>query len=223
MTTRPPDRPGSRRGRRRAVGMQDERSSTTVPLHPYATLISKGCTGPIAMALIRHPGRLTPNEIRFLRKWLGWSGVDFAKHMGVTPETVSRWESVDNGKPMGGTAERLLRLAVAHGQPIDEYPIDMLVDVSDDQVPKSPLLAMKPERSGWLRQAWQPNGRRSASARRWGRSTWLCSGSRRATGIIRDRRGVRRRPLWRKNLDVPLPRRSLPMAAACSRRPITAW
>ncbi len=50
---------------------------------------------------------------------------------------------------MGGTAERLLRLAVAHGQPIDEYPIDMLVDVSDDQVPKSPLLAMKPERSGW--------------------------------------------------------------------------
>lgn len=103
----------------------------------------------LAMALIRHPGRLAPTEIRFLRKWLGWSGVDFAKHMGVTPETVSRWESVENGKAMGGTAERLLRLAVAHGQPIDEYPIDMLVEVSDDQVPKSPLLAMKPERSGW--------------------------------------------------------------------------
>jgi len=84
-----------------------------------------------------------------LRKWLGWSGVDFAKHMGVTPETVSRWESVDNQKPMGGTAERLLRLAVAHGQPVDEYPIGMLVEIDDAQAPSAPLLAMKPERTGW--------------------------------------------------------------------------
>ena len=103
----------------------------------------------IAMTLIRHTGRLAPSEIRFLRKWLGWSGVDFAKHMGVAPETVSRWESIENQKPMGGTAERLLRLAVAHGQPVDEYPIDMLIEISDDQAPNMPLLAMKPERTGW--------------------------------------------------------------------------
>src|SRR5215813_14669976 len=104
----------------------------------------------LAMALIRHPGRLAPSEIRFLRKWLGWSGVDFAKHMGVAPETVSRWESMENMKPMGGTAERLLRLAVAHGQPVDEYPIDMLIDISDDQTSDTALLAMKPERTGWV-------------------------------------------------------------------------
>jgi putative zinc finger/helix-turn-helix YgiT family protein len=103
----------------------------------------------LAMALIRQTGRLAPSEIRFLRKWLGWSGVDFAKHMGVAPETVSRWESMENMKPMGGTAERLLRLAVAHGQPVDEYPIDMLIDISDDQAPNTALLAMKPERTGW--------------------------------------------------------------------------
>jgi putative zinc finger/helix-turn-helix YgiT family protein len=103
----------------------------------------------LAMSLIRHTGRLAPSEIRFLRKWLGWSGVDFAKHMGVAPETVSRWESVENLKPMGGTAERLLRLAVAHGQPADEYPIGMLVEISEDQAPTMPLLAMKPERTGW--------------------------------------------------------------------------
>jgi hypothetical protein len=65
------------------------------------------------------------------------------------PPSESNWESVDNLKPMGGTAERLLRLAVAYGQPIDQYPIDMLTEISDDQVPKAPLLAMKPERSGW--------------------------------------------------------------------------
>jgi putative zinc finger/helix-turn-helix YgiT family protein len=103
----------------------------------------------IAMTLIRHPGRLAPSEIRFLRKWLGWSGVDFAKHMGVAPETVSRWESVEAAKPMGGTAERLLRLAVAHGQPIEQYPIEMLTEISDDQVPRAALLAMKPDRTGW--------------------------------------------------------------------------
>jgi len=103
----------------------------------------------LAMLLIRHTGRLAPSEIRFLRKWLGWSGVDFGKHMGVTPETVSRWESLEHTKAMGGTAERLLRLAVAHGQPVDEYPIDMLVDISDDQALNAPLLAMRPERTGW--------------------------------------------------------------------------
>lgn len=36
----------------------------------------EGLDRALAMALIRHPGRLAPNEIRFLRKWLGWSGVD---------------------------------------------------------------------------------------------------------------------------------------------------
>lgn len=103
----------------------------------------------LAMTLIRERGRLTPDEIRFLRKWLGWSGVDFAKHMGVTPETVSRWESAENPKPMGGTAERLLRLAVAHGQPVDEYPIAMLIDISDEPGLKVPLLAMKLHGGGW--------------------------------------------------------------------------
>jgi putative zinc finger/helix-turn-helix YgiT family protein len=103
----------------------------------------------IAMELIRYTGRLAPSEIRFLRKWLGWSGVDFAKHMGVAPETVSRWESTESPKPMGGPAERLLRLAVAYGQPIDEYSISMLTEINDDQAPSSPLLAMKPARRGW--------------------------------------------------------------------------
>ena len=103
----------------------------------------------LAMALIRDRGRLAPNEIRFLRKWLGWSGIDFAKHMGVTPETVSRWESVESAKSMGGTAERLLRLAVAHGQPVDEYPIELLAELSEDQAPKSALLALKPQSTGW--------------------------------------------------------------------------
>ena len=47
----------------------------------------------LANTLIRQPTRLTAAEIRFLRKALGWSGIDFARHMGVDPATVSRWEA----------------------------------------------------------------------------------------------------------------------------------
>ena len=67
----------------------------------------------LADALIRKPTRLTATEIRFLRKALGWSGVDFARHMGVDAATVSRWEA---GQKMGASAERLLRLAVSVGR-----------------------------------------------------------------------------------------------------------
>lgn len=46
----------------------------------------------IAKILIDKSYRLAGEEVRFLRRVLGWSGSDFAKHMGVAEETVSRWE-----------------------------------------------------------------------------------------------------------------------------------
>src|SRR5262245_6161626 len=44
----------------------------------------------IASTIIQKPARLTGNEVRYLRKFLGWSGADFARMMGAQPETVSR-------------------------------------------------------------------------------------------------------------------------------------
>ena len=79
----------------------------------------------IAQALIRKPAKLTPAEIRFLRKHLGWSGVEFGKAIGTTPETVSRWEA--GATPMGLQADRLLRLMVAHLQPIADYGQEAIV------------------------------------------------------------------------------------------------
>ena len=81
----------------------------------------------LADLLIRKPRRLAGREIRFLRKFLGWSGVDFARHMGVTPETASRWETDANA--IGGTADRLLRLQVACRQPVADYSPDALRDL----------------------------------------------------------------------------------------------
>jgi len=65
--------------------------------------------------------RLVPEEIRFLRKHLGWSGVDFAAHSGVKPETVSRWEN--GAKRMRLPLERFLRLCALALEPIDDYSI----------------------------------------------------------------------------------------------------
>jgi len=66
----------------------------------------------IAQAVISKKERLTPAEIRFLRKHLGWTGAEFAAHFGAARETVSRWEN--GSTPMGPTADRLLRMMVAN-------------------------------------------------------------------------------------------------------------
>lgn len=75
----------------------------------------------IAKALVRRPGNLTGDEIRFLRKWLGWSGQDFAHKFALTPETVSRAE---NGKQqLSFRCDRLLRAAVVEKQPVENYSL----------------------------------------------------------------------------------------------------
>ena len=79
----------------------------------------------IAQAVSRSPARLSPEEIRFLRKWLGFAAVDFALVMGVRPETVSRWENKDGTFPMPPTAERLVRIMVANQDPVTQYPLDL--------------------------------------------------------------------------------------------------
>jgi putative zinc finger/helix-turn-helix YgiT family protein len=103
----------------------------------------------IATSLIAKRNRLTAAEVRFLRKYLGWSGVDFARHMGVAPETVSRWE---NGRePIGGVAERLLRLMVATRGPARDYALDTLAELEDEAAPTRLKLAV--DRTGWHPEA----------------------------------------------------------------------
>jgi putative zinc finger/helix-turn-helix YgiT family protein len=77
----------------------------------------------IAQALITWDAKLGAEQIRFLRKYLGWSGADLAVYMAVQPETVSRWES--GSQEMGPVADRLLRLLVANREPATQYPIDL--------------------------------------------------------------------------------------------------
>ena len=99
----------------------------------------------IALAVVGKRPRLTGAEIRFLRKYLGWSGADFAKHMGVTPESVSRWENERD--QMGAVADRLLRLMVVTRAPVSEYPLDTLAELEDEASPVR--LRVEAARGGW--------------------------------------------------------------------------
>jgi len=81
-----------------------------------AVLVGPGCspTGQIhcgellvARAVVKMGGRLTGDEVRFLRTFLELSGVELAELMDSTPGTVSRWEN--NRTPVGRTADLLLR------------------------------------------------------------------------------------------------------------------
>src|SRR5262249_52236287 len=82
----------------------------------------------IAKLLIDKSTRFTGEEVRFLRKSLGWSGSDFAKHMGVAEEPVSRWEN--DAAPIGPQADRLLRFLVAQGKLTTSYPTERLQQIN---------------------------------------------------------------------------------------------
>jgi putative zinc finger/helix-turn-helix YgiT family protein len=105
----------------------------------------------MAQAVIRRPHRLVPAEIKYLRKWLGWSGVDFARHMGTTPETVSRWEQ--GRVPMSPQADRLLRLMVATRAPVADYTLDALTTIGRSAPLRPSPLRLQWDRGRWLTQA----------------------------------------------------------------------
>jgi putative zinc finger/helix-turn-helix YgiT family protein len=99
----------------------------------------------IASLLVRKPARLAPEEIRFLRKHLGYSQADFARRMGVAPESVSRWET--GAIAMKPTAENLLRLMVVTQAPIRDYSLDTLARVTGR--PKPIAMKLKSTKDTW--------------------------------------------------------------------------
>jgi len=99
----------------------------------------------VAERLAQKLERLTPREIRYLRTHLGYASKDFAHALGVTVETVSRWERVAHPQPMGQTAERFLRLLVLTSRSDARYPIETMGSVA-----ASPLhLRLHARGDGW--------------------------------------------------------------------------
>jgi len=100
-----------------------------------------------AKAMAEAPNKLGPQEIRFLRKSLGFSGKDFAAKINVDAGTVSRWER--GAEPMGPANERLLRLMVLAGEVVGEYPLEQMAT----QEPRKTKLRAAHDKHGWRLEA----------------------------------------------------------------------
>jgi len=106
----------------------------------------------IAVALVLKPERVTPEEVSYLRKSLGWSKAHFARKLHVRPEQVSRWESKKKPVPMSVQGELLLRTLVAMGQKIDDYK-EHLEEFASSQEAKPHLLSMFYDHGNWQENA----------------------------------------------------------------------
>jgi putative zinc finger/helix-turn-helix YgiT family protein len=103
----------------------------------------------LAKLLIEKKSRLNGGEFRFLRKQLGESSSDFASLIGVSAETVSRWET--GREPVSAVADRLLRVLVITLEPRETYPTvkEQIKDVSRDVEASPTLLGLRPIDKGW--------------------------------------------------------------------------
>lgn len=99
----------------------------------------------LASAVIRKSARLVGAEVRFLRKYLGYSSGDFAKRIGSSPSTVSKWEN--DVQPIGLHSDLLLRAMVALDKKMDSYTSDAFVDIGD--AVQKPRYAMRPSAKTW--------------------------------------------------------------------------
>jgi DNA-binding transcriptional regulator YiaG len=64
----------------------------------------------IADTLFRKKTILSGEEVRFLRKWVGYSATELAETTGYSPSIISRWEN--DRQKIGKEPDRLLRLVV---------------------------------------------------------------------------------------------------------------
>lgn len=72
--------------------------------------------------------------------------VDFARHVGVDPSTVSNWEN--DKDPIGSASDRLLRLMIAHGAPVGDYSLDELTKIESEKKPPMEV-RVAPRAKGW--------------------------------------------------------------------------
>jgi len=85
----------------------------------------------VTKALLGKRGRLAPAELKWLRSVMGWTSLQLAQHVGVSAESVSKWENghTQQSRP----ADRLVRMLLAHGLEPEQYPLAALPLVSSSR------------------------------------------------------------------------------------------
>lgn len=99
----------------------------------------------LAESTAKKKARLAPKEIRFLRTFLGYSSADFARKVGVSLPTVSRWEREDAPLGMKSTAEKLLRIMVLADDAMRSYQLEEMAS----EEPASTPVRLHATRVGW--------------------------------------------------------------------------
>ena len=89
----------------------------------------KELTQIIASALVLKPSELTGKEIRFLRKYIGLTGEQFGRKLGLTKEHVSRIENEKH--PVGAQTERLIRYVSISADPDLQVEMGQLLELLD--------------------------------------------------------------------------------------------
>ena len=80
----------------------------------------------IAEALVLKPSQLTGKEVRYLRKYIGFTGEQFGKKLGLTKEHVSRMEN--EKYPVGTQTDRLIRYVAISASSNLESQMERLFD-----------------------------------------------------------------------------------------------
>ena len=104
----------------------------------------------IARLLVTKKNKLNPAEIRFLRTYLGLSSKDFSNRLGVSAETVSRWENKKIKIPL--YIDVLLRHMALLNKKNHDYSVENLTEILEyRQIVKKILVGNKP--NGWKAKA----------------------------------------------------------------------
>lgn len=83
----------------------------------------------IALELIKKPTLLSGDEVRYLRKFVGYGGSEFADMLGTTKVTMSRWET--GATRITKNNDRVLRIAFFMA--IVEKEVEVAAGPSDSQ------------------------------------------------------------------------------------------
>ena len=75
------------------------------------------------------PSELTGKEIRFLRKYIGLTGEQFGRKLGLTKEHISRIENEKH--PAGTQTERLVRYVSISADPDLQGEVGQLLELLD--------------------------------------------------------------------------------------------
>jgi putative zinc finger/helix-turn-helix YgiT family protein len=111
----------------------------------------------IARALAMKPARLLPNELRFMRKYLGLSSSAFADMLGVEDEKVLSWERDETGKNrIPRRFEVAIRLLVRVRQPVTEYPAEQAAQETVPARPAPKKWRMRSSNGGWKAASVSP-------------------------------------------------------------------